>query len=94
MALLKTRESPVFDLEEIAVRDFVRARYRTWDEPRNGLVATVSESELTVLFLPEVHLATRRYTVRAQEVRAGKWEIFYSRDLNNVQKAVMANGDG
>ena len=94
MALIKKTIVPEFDTEEIALRDFVRAKYHTWDEPRNGLVVSVTASELLVIFLPLIHLATRYYTIKAQEVADGKWSILYSHDLEMVGKAGTEDGDG
>lgn len=86
MALIKNDTVPQFDLDEISLRDFVRAKYKTWDEPRNGIVVSVSEDALSVIFLPLIHLATRYYIIKAQEVSDGKWDISYSHDLETVKK--------
>lgn len=89
MALISTTESPKFNLSEIAARYLVRGKYHTWTEPRNGVVVAADEDKLTVLFLPLVHLATRYYTVKAQEVKDGKWELFYSNDMVTIGKVEM-----
>ena len=86
MALIKNDTVPQFDLDEISLRDFVRAKYKTWEEPRNGIVVSASKDALSVIFLPLIHLATRYYIIKAQEVSDGKWDISYSHDLETVKK--------
>ncbi len=92
MALIETRDSPQFIPEEIHERDLVRARYHTWPEPRNGLVTTVRKDVLTVLFMPAIHRATCYFTVKAQEVADGKWEISYTADMETIGKAGGEDG--
>lgn len=93
MALIETRDSPGFNLDEIHERDLVRAKYHTWPEPRNGLVAAVSVDTLTVIFMPAIHRATCYFQAKAQEVADGKWEISYTSDLETIGKAGGEDGD-
>lgn len=94
MALILTKESPVFDLTKIAVGDFVRARHRTWKEDINGIAVHIDEERLQCIYLPQIHRATRYFTVRAQEVKGSEWSLACSHDLTAVEKVEMTNGYG
>lgn len=87
MALIETKNSPQFNPEEIHERDLMRAKYHTWPEPRNGLVVTVRQDVLTVIFLPAIHRATCYFSIKAQEVADGKWELRYTGDMETIGKA-------
>ncbi len=91
MALITIGQSPVFTTGEIVKRDLVRAQYRTWTEPRNGIVVTVSDTELTVLFLPGVHTAACYFPIAAQEVSDGKWSVLYTHDMKTIGEVTMKN---
>lgn len=93
MVLIVSETSPRFNLEEIGERDFVRAKYHTWEKSRNGLTIAASENELTIIFLPLIHRATCYFSVKAEEVAAGKWEILFSRDLTNIDKVELTYGN-
>ena len=93
MALIETKDSPQFNPEEIHERDLMRAKYHTWPEPRNGLVATVRKDALTVIFMPGVHRATCYFSVKAQEVADGKWEISYTSDMETIGREGRESGD-
>lgn len=92
MPLVITKESPAFDLGKIAVGDFVRARHRTWKEHINGIVVYIDAETAQVIYLPQVHLAARYFTIRAREVQSGEWSIMCSRDLQAVEKVEMTHG--
>ena len=93
MSLIETKDSPQFNPEEIHERDLMRAKYHTWPEPRNGLVATVGKDVLTVIFMPAVNRATCYFSVKAQEVADEKWEISYTSDLETIGKEGAESGD-
>lgn len=76
--IIITASVPQFDLSLLHKRDLVRAQYKDWEEPRNGLLVNAQTDELTVLFLPGVGVATSYYTVRADEVAAGDWPLLIS----------------
>lgn len=86
MPLINTEDTPVFDENEIYPRCFIRARYRTWPEARNGLVVDVSKNRISAIFIPLVHTAVRFYSIKAAEVMDGKWELQYSPDLETIGK--------
>ena len=93
MELLETAENIRFNAQEIHERDLVRARYHTWEKPRNGIVTAVCDSTLAVLFMPEVHRATTYFIITASEVRDGKWDITYTHDFSSVGRVEMTYGD-
>ena len=91
MALISSTETPVFDATAIQQRDLIRARYHTWPEARNAIVVSVDGDTLQAIFLPGVHAATCYYTIKAQEVADGKWDVLYSRDLATVEHVEMSD---
>lgn len=56
MAIIKSITTDVFDVSAVKKNDFIRARHKSWaeDDVVNGLVASVSEKEIIVAYLPEV----------------------------------------
>lgn len=93
MDLLVITESTCFNEQEIHERDLIRARYHTWDEARNGIVIGVSGQTLTVIFMPKVHRATTYFTIKADEVKDGKWELTYTEDFTHIGRVEMTYGD-
>lgn len=84
MPLITKSKEKVFDRASIKRGDLIRAKHEGWDKPRNGLVTNVKKERLTVLFLPEIGNVTSYYTVLAEEVRAGKWEVSWTEDLETI----------
>lgn len=70
-----------FNPEAVRRGDFIRARYESWDEPKNGLVEEVSAEQIRVLYQPELSNVTNFFPIHLSEAAAGKWEISWSRDL-------------
>lgn len=89
MPLIIDGTGKIFDTTSVQKGDLIRAKYAGWDKPRNGIITTVSEKALTVLFLPGIGNATNYYKVLATEVQKGKWIIRWSSDL----KTINAEGD-
>lgn len=79
--LITRGEQAEFVSDLIKKRGFIRAQYKTWEEPRNGLVTFASKSFLRVLFQTGINIATSYYTIKISEVEAGLWQITYSPDL-------------
>lgn len=84
MPLIKEGNIKVFDTEAVHKGDLVRAQYHTWPEPRNGLLASVSEERLTVLFLPGLGNVSNYFPIAAAEVAAGLWKVRWSSDLETI----------
>lgn len=85
-ALIEKTERATFVPEMIRKRGFVRAKYWSWCEPRNGLVMSATPDALQVLFQTGINVATSYYTVKISEVTAGLWEIIYTPDLEHFYK--------
>jgi len=77
MSLIIDKEKPFFDTEVIKPRDFIRAQYYTWSEPRNGLILFCDESVIQALFFPAIHQAACYFRVTADEIKKGKWKLTY-----------------
>ena len=84
MPLIIDNTEKVFDTTNVHKGDLIRAKYQNWDDAQNGLVTAVSESELTVLFLPGLGNATNYYTIQAVEVEQGQWAVLWSSDLVTI----------
>lgn len=82
--LIEKKNVAVFNQEELQVGGFLRAKYHSWDEPRNGLVAYVSRDVLKIFFLTAIGTSGAYYRIEAREVLEGKWQIIYSADLQEV----------
>ena len=77
MSLIIDKDKTFFDTEVIKPRDFIRAQYYTWSEPRNGLILYRDESIIQALFFPAIHQAACYFRVTADEVKEGKWKLNY-----------------
>ncbi|MBR1760259.1 MAG: DUF5026 domain-containing protein [Schwartzia sp.] len=77
MSVIQHRDEVCFDREQVHVRDFIRAQYHTWPEPRNGLIVSITDTVLTAIFLPAIHQSVCYFRVKAQEVEDGKWKLRY-----------------
>ena len=75
MPMINDLDRATFDKKVVRVRDFVRARYHTWPTPRNGLVVSVTDDTLQALFLPAIHQSACYFRIRAEEIKAGKWQL-------------------
>lgn len=79
--LVTTGESAEFSPELIKRRGFLRAKYWSWENFRNGLVTFADKKSLRVLFQTGVNVSTSYYTVKVAEVEAGLWDLIYSNDM-------------
>lgn len=84
MPLITDTINKVFDKASVHKGDLIRAKHVTWDEPRNGLVTTVSDNKLTVLFLPGLGNVTNYFTILASEVETGKWTVRWTTDMEII----------
>lgn len=65
----------------IKKRGFVRAKYWSWEKPRNGLITYAGKEYLRVLFQTGVNVSVSYYTIKIAEVEAGLWQMTYTPDL-------------
>jgi hypothetical protein len=84
MPLITDTINKVFDKASVHKGDLIRAKHVTWDEPRNGIVTTVSDNKLTVLFLPGLGNVTNYFTILASEVETGKWTVRWTTDMEII----------
>lgn len=94
MSLLKESAIKAFDTTAVHVGDLVRAQYHTWPEPRNGVIASVNEQELAVLYLPGLRNVSNYFPIAAAEVADGKWTVIWSSDLKTIQEEGAAEEPG
>ena len=71
MALIKDRAAPVFDSEQVHKGDLIRAKHKTWDEYKNGLVVGITSNELVVLYHTGIGNVSNHFVMLASEVAGG-----------------------
>lgn len=84
MALITANTSNGFDTTAIQKGDFIRAQYTRWQQPQNGIVASVTASSIHVLYLTAIGNVSNFFTIYATEVERGLWTIQWSHDLAEV----------
>ena len=84
MPLITDTINKVFDKASVHKGDLIRAKHVTWDEPRDGIVTTVSDNKLTVLFLPGLGNVTNYFTILTSEVETGKWTVRWTTDMEII----------
>lgn len=80
--IIKLTEIAVFDTDTVKPNGFIRAKYWSWPTFKNGLVAFVNSDKLTCLFQTGANATVSYFVVKASEVAAGCWEIFYQNELD------------
>ena len=84
MELLSTTGAPGINAEAIAKGDLIRAKYSAWAEERNGQVAAVTQTEIRVIWQPNIRNVTNFFTILASEINDGLWTLKWSPDLETV----------
>ena len=82
--LIITGETVQFNLDVVKRGGFIRAKYHTWADFRNGLVTLVKPARLTCIFLVGANAIVRYFDVKASEVADAYWQISYSNDLEEL----------
>lgn len=85
MSILTTSTEKAFDKAKIAKGDLIRAKYAGWDEAMNGIVASVKDNEIRVLYVGTITNVTNYFAINAEEVSDGKWDISWSHDLTTTE---------
>ena len=88
MALIKDRAAPVFDSEQVHKGDLIRAKHKTWDEYKNGLVVGITSNELVVLYHTGIGNVSNHFVMLASEVAGGEWQGTWTEDMQAVQDIV------
>lgn len=85
MSITKDATAPTFDSVKIQKGSFIKAKYCSWEKPRNGLVANVTEDEIRVLYVPDIGNVTNYFVIPIAEVAEGRWTISISVDMETVE---------
>ena len=85
MELLSTTGAPGINAEAIAKGDLIRAKYSAWAEERNGQVAAVTQTEIRVIWQPNIRNVTNFFSIFAAEIADGLWSVKWSPDLETVR---------
>ncbi len=85
MELISAAGGPVINAEAIAKGDLIRAKYSAWSEERNGQVAAVTQTEIRVIWQPNIRNVTNFFTILASEINDGLWTLKWSPDLETVR---------
>lgn len=93
MGLIKDREAPVFDREHVRKGDLMRAKHRTWDEPRNGVVVSVADNRLVVQYYTGYGNVTNHFAMLAGEVNRGEWQAAWTSDLEAISRLEVVGYD-
>ena len=93
MALIKDRAAPVFDSEQVHKGDLIRAKHKTWDEYKNGLVVGITSNELVVLYHTGIGNVSNHFVMLASEVAGGEWQGTWTEDMQAVQDIVPAEDE-
>lgn len=86
MDLLISESGKVFNTEAVQKGFLVSAKHKCWDEPKNGIISSVTPDELRILYCPGIANVTRFFFVRASEVDEGQWELRWSEDMTSIEE--------
>lgn len=86
MALIKDNAAPVFDREQVHKGDLMRAKHQTWDadDYRNGVVVSVADDKVVVLYFAGYGNVTNHYVMLASEVSRGEWQATWTSDMETI----------
>ena len=85
MSVLITAPTTSIDKTQIKKGDFIRAQYHAWSSAYNGLVAAVSLSEIRVLYIVKSNSMTSYFTISADEIAAGLWDLSWSSNFTDIR---------
>lgn len=94
MSLLTTSSITAIDSTKIAKGDFIRAKYSAWKQAHNGIVAKVTAEEIRVLYIGDGGNVTNYFTITADEIREGLWEIAWSANFSAIERQPEAQEEG
>ena len=84
MGLITEDTVPLFDAELIHAGDLIRAKHRSWDGFRNGIVSRVGRHNVLVQHLPGFGISTNHFVIRAEEAVSDEWEAIWTSDFGTV----------
>lgn len=86
MELLISEDGKAFNTEVVKKGYLISAKHSCWDEPKNGIISSITPSEMRVIYCPGIANVTRFFFIKASEVANGDWEIRISEDLTSVEE--------
>lgn len=84
MPLIKNVSTNTFDVTAIQKGACIRAKRSDYSDFRNGFVTEVTTGTLTVLYANDSGTGANYYTIAADEVAAGLWQIYWTSDFATV----------
>jgi hypothetical protein len=84
MPLIKEKEAPVFDREQVHKGDLIRAKHKTWDEYLNGVVVSVSDDRIIVLYYTGYGNVSNHFSMDSGEVQRGEWQAVWTSDMETM----------
>lgn len=84
MALLTTTSITAIDTDAISKGDLIRAKYSSWENAINGVVAGVTDTLIRVLYIGTGGNVTNYFAITADELEDGLWDVSWSADLDTI----------
>ena len=84
MPILATSSITAIDTSAILKGDLIRAKYHTWDNAVNGIVAGVTSKAITVLYIGTGGNVSNYFIILAEELEDELWEVTWSTDMDTV----------
>ena len=94
MGLITVNAVPEFDLDQVHKGDLIRAKHKTWDEARNGMVVSARKDRLIVFYWTGYGNVTNHYPMFASEVGKGEWTGVWTTDMETINSIGAGEGGG
>lgn len=85
MALIKSVTANTIDTAQVSVGDCIRAKRTSWTDFLNGFVTEVDSDKVVCLYSTESASAVNYFTIPADEVAAGMWQIYWTADFITIK---------
>ena len=90
MSLIMESTEKIIDQTKVKKGDCIIAQHQTWLEPIKGVITSVNEEKIVVLYLSECNNGTSYYVIYANEIDEGKWSLRWSTDLVTINDERVA----
>lgn len=84
MPILTTSSITAIDTSAIRKGDLIRAKYHTWDNAVNGIVAGVTPTAITVLYIGTGGNVSNYFIILAEELEDELWDVAWGTDMDTV----------
>ena len=84
MSFLTETTETGFDTSAIHRGDLIRAKYKSWEEPCNGIVAYAKPDRIRVLYLTTTGYVSNFFTICLRDVLDGLWDVQWGGDFEDV----------